>query len=226
MLLKKTILLINPYLNKIYDHPFQQGLRDGSLPIEIFKEFIIQDDLYLQALSNTLDIIANREDNFANKIKLEYLARYIHNVERNIHLKYGIPNKNNSKPYFFRQKLKKHQTCTTVAAYIEHLTYNAHYSNIAIAIASVAPCFYIYHHLGQIPCQLSANNIYKNWLNSYASITFKDATNKIIDLYQDYGAQHTDLQLLMQQTFLESTKHELKFLESLFCSNKNLFNLL
>lgn len=49
MSLMERILKINiPIWDKCVDTPFVRGMQDGTLPIEYFKEYIIQDNIYLK----------------------------------------------------------------------------------------------------------------------------------------------------------------------------------
>jgi thiaminase (transcriptional activator TenA) len=45
---------IEPIWHAIQEHPFLKGLVDGSLPEPVFRQYAVQDALYLQAYARSL----------------------------------------------------------------------------------------------------------------------------------------------------------------------------
>jgi hypothetical protein len=66
----------------IISHPFITGLTDGSLSLEVFKEYVIQDALYLSRFSRALALVGAKAPDDESALLLISAARDSLQVER------------------------------------------------------------------------------------------------------------------------------------------------
>src|SRR5215216_1527906 len=110
---EKMLFAIKPQLFRMYDHPFNRGLADGSLPRHVFNQFLRLDKKYLFALSQALAITGKRMPKTWDQQLFQELAEGTLQTQRKLHNKYLFP-----KSVFFQE-----QSTNSVALnrYIYHL---------------------------------------------------------------------------------------------------------
>jgi len=200
-------------LAKIYAHPFNQQLANGSLPGGLFKFYVEQDSLYLREFANSLTVLANRCSNPRYKQQFTQLSVDMVASELNWHRKYldsraGVG--------FFSPMFIPRKKIPIIAAYTQHLHYTTTTAPLEVAIASCIPCFWIYSELGkQMNSRCQQNNPYHSWISSYSSQRFSSSTQAIIQTLDELAP---NLQLPLQEqimsSFYQSAEFELRFFDA------------
>ncbi|OIZ98164.1 thiaminase II [Rickettsiella grylli] len=167
--LKKSVSALMP---KIYQHPFNQELIQGRLPLEKFIFYLSQDALYLVDFSKALTLTAARLSDQKHREQFIQLALDALHAERDLH----------------RHFLKKHAALTTrqqspfCFMYTNYLLRLASSGTLEEAVASLLPCFWIYQQVGQhASSQTVLNNPYQDWIDLYSSSTFNDSVEHMIN---------------------------------------------
>src|SRR3990167_1437186 len=179
------------YRARIYAHPFNQALYNGTLPIHSFYNFLEQDKPYLNQFSKSLLCLAKRVTHIQHRHMLMQLSHYILNTEAKMHDKYLLANN----PMTFFSRVKYNNTPNkVVTAYLWHIHRATEIESIPVAIASLIPCFYIYSSLGLYMQQqgVDPNNIYRHWIESYSNPSFLTATQSIITILNELTAHGID----------------------------------
>ena len=209
-------------LAKIYTHPFNQQLANGSLSGGLFKLYVEQDSLYLREFATSLTVIANRCSNPIYKQQFTQLSIDMVASELNWHRKHldsraGVG--------FFSPTVILPKKIPIIAAYTQHLHYTTTTAPLEVAIASCIPCFWIYSELGkQMNSRCQQNNPYYNWISSYSSQRFLSSTQAIVQTLEELAP---NLQLPLQEqiisSFYKSAEFELRFFDAALMNKPLLF---
>lgn len=203
-------------LQKIYNHPFNLQLFDGTLNALVFGQYLRDDYFYLHHFSSVLKTLSTRSNQFNPSLahNLSYLAKNIIAGEQEMQLKYeeylNIPNDYNPG--------------LAISSYVNFLTKNAEQAKLPAALSSVLPCFWIYCKLGSSPLkhnQLKFNP-YKKWIATYSGSEFIEATQQLANTIDYLGRQSSsELQRELSVAFSKAVQYELEFFDESFYHHTN-----
>lgn len=217
MSLERMLDAASKTLEKIYKHPFNTNLSDGSLSKERFHYFLQQDAHYLPAYASALVITAQRLSNESQSTLLMRFSSDTLTLEQALHkkflVKYQAPN------LFKPITIQPSDVCVK---YKNHLLTTAQTASVAEALASLLPCFWIYHELGK-QMEKSAKdeeNPYHDWIITYAADqTFTESVSAFIQIITDLAQSTSDnTQTSMISAFAQSVEFEHSFFEDAYSS--------
>ncbi|MDF1677358.1 MAG: hypothetical protein P1U32_01525 [Legionellaceae bacterium] len=196
--------------NQILHNRFNKALRNNTMPVRVFNQFIVQDKLYLGYYEQALRL--------AELCAPDVTARQLHRFrtdtiqyEKDLFAFYLVPEK---KPGFFQAPS---QPLPVVKAYGAHLLGQKTYAR---KIAALAPCFWLYASIGEhIDFSILAdNNSYRPWLDAYADPTFKTAAEEMVVLLADSFEEVADdaERAKLVHIFFQSLKYEAQFFEDTY----------
>ncbi|MBE9097857.1 TenA family protein [Vacuolonema iberomarrocanum] len=191
-------------------HPFVQALADGSLPVENFRFYQMQDARYLEAFTDACSIISARCVQPDDKLWFIDAAKLALVVERQLHTEYG------KQLGYDATDIAQLTLTPNNLAYQNHMLVTCHRGALLEAIAVLTPCPWLYTELGQrLQTQLgspSDDHPYVNWLRTYADDGFVAYTNTLL-AYLEAAAQESGEQTRQraQQAFLTSVRYEWMF---------------
>ncbi|WP_208454515.1 TenA family protein [Jannaschia marina] len=195
---------------KILDMPFNRALADGSLPVEVFQGYIVQDAHYLEGFARALALSASRGPEPETIAQLAGSASGAIFVERQLHGEYmalyGIS------PETFAATPPSRSCDHYVGSLIRH----AAVSPFAVAVCALLPCFWIYKVVGDhIHAEAAADHPYRAWIDTYAGEEFGEAVQKMLDLTDRLGAAaDAPTRAAMHRAFAQSSWHEWMFWQS------------
>lgn len=163
--------------NKSLNHPFVQGIVNGDLPLETFKNYILQDIYYLKHYGKVHAIAASQAEDFKITAMLADKARFTAEAELTVHKTHAdILN-------ISEEDIKKFKPAPTAYAYTSHLYRATMSGNLAHSIAAILPCYWLYADIGKVNENSKPDtDIYRNWIEMYASDWFQNSTNEMIQL--------------------------------------------
>ena len=173
-----------PTWSAIENHPFLMELHAGTLPMERFTYFILQDYVYLLDFAQVLCLGGAKSPDLAT---LELFCRHALGaveVERSFHASFG-------KTHGLSQReLDKVVKAPVTQAYIDHLQSVARGGTLGELVAAVLPCYWIYGEVGK---RLYRNRpkrpkVYSEWIETYASAAFWQPVREQIHLMDRLGA--------------------------------------
>jgi thiaminase/transcriptional activator TenA len=198
----------NAIWRAIHQHPFLRELHSGTLAMERFTYFILQDYLYLLDFAQVLCLGGAKS---AGMARLELFARHAMiaiEVERSFHGAFG-------KSLGFTQKqLDAAPKGPITEAYTRHLQSVARGGSLGELVAAILPCYWIYGEVGR---RLYKNRprkprIYREWIETYASENYWMPVREQIHLMDELGAGAKDSEKrLMRAHFLLSSRYEYLF---------------
>lgn len=210
MIINQMFEVIEPLLERIYLHPFNQQLASGVLAEEKFIDYLQQDSLYLADFSRALAITASRLELHSHVQQFLQFALDAINAERELH--------GNYLSLFSRGDASHEPQNLACFTYTNYLLKMACLAPVEEAVASLLPCFYIYHQVGmQMAKQASPDNPYYQWITPYSGDLFQTSVNKMISIVNTL-AQTTSqpLQTKMIAAFKKSSQLEWIFWSAAF----------
>jgi len=182
-----------------HQHPFVQGIGDGTLPAERFRHFLAQDRIFLGRYGRALAFAGARAPEGLSG-RLVDLAHRILEAEAGFLATYPDVDRAAMTP--------------TTRAYTDFLLASAATGSLGEAVAAVLPCSWGYSELGQALAArgLPAEERYARWIEFYASPEFA-ATGDWLRAAADElaGAGDEAERGRMREAFLWSSWHELAF---------------
>ena len=184
-------------------HPFLSELQDGTLPVEKFRYYILQDYLYLGAFGRAAAAALAQAPDTESALRL--LKRVTTPVERPLHGALfdalGVT----------EEEAEASLPSPTNLAYMNHIEVSMDMGGLACGVAALLPCPRIYHEVGKI-LEEPEHPIYKIWQSTYAEGLLEAsvaAWSEFVDeLAEDAGP---DTHALMEESYLTSSRYEYMF---------------
>lgn len=197
-----------PIYQEIEDHPFNQELKAGTLPVEKFKYYIFQDSLYLADFARALATAGTKAGNSQELLDFLEFAQNAILVERALHISYF-------KEYEISHDNVKMPGCF---AYTNYLLSASAFESYEVAVAALLPCFWIYKKVGDyIYLNQSKPNVYQNWIDAYAGEAFAVSVEKAITICDRIAenASH-EVRKKMQNAYITASRLEYVFWDSAY----------
>jgi thiaminase (transcriptional activator TenA) len=189
-------------------HAFLRELRAGTLPMNRFTYFVLQDYVYLLDFAQVLCQAGAKSPDLET---LELFARHALaavEVERTFHASFG------KSLGLSRKQLDAVRKGPATQAYIAHLQRVARGGSLGEIVAAVLPCYWIYGEVGR---RLYRNRprrpkIYREWIETYASEAYWRLVREQIHLMDRVAAAaNSSERKLMISHFLLSSRYEYLF---------------
>ena len=199
----------DPVWEQCLHHPFVTGIGDGTLDVEKFRHFMLQDYLYLfdYARVFALGVVKARDPELMRTFSQNVDA--ILNGEMNIH-----------RAYMKRLGITEEQV-SAVKPSLDNLSYT-HYM-MAVAdmggpmeiVASILACSWSYAEIGQTLAQIPGaadHPFYGEWIQGYASEDYTATNQALIELMDELAAGATEDQIAhLTDIFVNCSRYELGF---------------
>ncbi len=197
-----------PIWRRIFDHPFLREIKDGTLPEETFRYYLIQDYLYLEGFGRTVALaLAKAPD---SQTFQDLAHRVMTPVERPLHHQ-----------LFAAADLTIDDAENGVrspanTAYVDHMLQTASLHGLGPTAAALLPCPWTYHLLKEEVGQ-SEHPLYGQWTRFYVEGLLAgsvEAWRGFVDQIAE-GASGAELEA-MRQAFLTSSRYEFMFWEAAY----------
>lgn len=198
---------IAPIYQATLDHPFMAGLIDGTLPEDVFRQYAVQDAIYLQAYARSLSLASARapKDEWCEMFAEH--ARGILVDERSLH------------ETFFGgwgmtpEDVYSTEPLPTTAAYNAYLLSIAGNRPFEEIVGVVLPCYWIYYEVGkELGRKGSSNPLYQQWIATYEDEAFGDVVRSVIDVLDDVSdGLPEDRLTLIERHFVMTSRYEYMF---------------
>ena len=193
----------------ILEHPFITGIGDGSLPVDRFKYYVIQDYVYLIDYSRALAIASARAIDLQDMSWFAGLLDETLNQEMALHRSYcqefGIN----------LQELESVEPASTTKSYTNFLLKTAYQGSFGELVASLLPCQWGYWEIGDhllkrgLP---TSAPLYAQWIKMYTSEEFTELAHQIREMADRIGGgAGLAEQAAMRQAYTDSVRLEHRF---------------
>lgn len=190
-------------------HPFVTGIGDGTLDMEKFRYFMLQDYLYLfdYARVFALGVVKARDPELMRVFAANVDA--ILGGEMKIH-----------RAYMKRLDITEEQVFSVKPA-LANLSYTNYMLSVAYAgtpmeiVASILACSWSYAEIGQALAAIpgaAEHPFYGEWIRGYASEEYTATNQALIELMDTLAADATEAQLAyLTDVFVNCSRYELGF---------------
>lgn len=201
----------DPILKAQFEHPFVKGLADGTLPMNKFRFYMIQDSLYIVDYARAMAWVAPLMPNVKDILAMLDAAKASFQIEAMLKVQYfqqfGIT----------MEDALKTEPAPICKAYIDHLFRYTRTGTLAEGMAAILPCGWIYVEIGHhftAEKTIPDDHPYKSWLMTYAAPEFRDLVNWWFQVLDDAVAGYPESELKrIEDIFLKSCRYEWMFWE-------------
>ncbi|GAB1805164.1 thiaminase II [Priestia megaterium] len=199
---------LQPIWRQNHNHPFVQGMGDGTLEKEKFRFYMIQDYLYLIDYAKLFAIGAMKATDLQTMGKFAALLDSTLNEEMSLHREYA------KKFEISEKELEKAQPSPTTLAYTHYMLHVGQSGTLAELVAALLPCMWSYWEIGkELSEKPGANNeFYREWIEMYSSEEFGELATWCINLFDSLTEEKSEAELeKLEEIFLNTTRFEYMF---------------
>lgn len=192
------------------EHPFIKELGEGTLPKEKFKNYLVQDYLYLKEFGKVFAMCLIKSETIE---EMNFFSRAISasiEYETAVHVSYmnklGVPPK-------IAEKCKYEITTDNYTSYMQAIALKG---NLREIIMSTMPCNWSYNYIGHYLLDnykdMLEGNYYREWIDMYSEGQFDENLREWLDyvnyLCRDISNEEREK---LKEIFIKSSLHELEF---------------
>ncbi len=191
---------------RILEHPFVVELFSGTLPLEKFRFYVLQDYNFLLAMMRVFSLLA------AKSVEHAGLFAELARVEATVELEN------------YRRLLRRLGLSLEDAARVEPAPTNVGYTSFLLAtcsledaatcLASILPCFASYMEIAErYRDRISSNpvDVYREWASAYISDEYVRLVNELIRVFEELAVrEHVGK---YRRVFLTASRYEYAFWE-------------
>ncbi len=194
----------------IIRHPFLTEMRDGTLPEEKFRYYIIQDYQYLKVFSKVLSILSAKADEERHS---SIFADHVNHVKRN---------EEKLHEYYFSMWGKAlAEPSPTNVMYTSYLSTVAYSRPFHEGVAAVLPCYWIYLRVGE-QLTSSSNPLYDKWIKNYSGKDYEAGVKEVLQIVSDLKTNEDEERNMIRQ-FRIGSVFEYMFWDSAYKMEKFAF---
>lgn len=207
-----------PYWEGSFNHSFIVQLQEGTLPIESFRYYLIQDAYYLRHFSALYKRVAEITSNPILQMQMLDNANDLAKGELAI------------RANFFEElaitdtELQATGVAPTAYHYVSHMYRQLVENNDVVAAASLLPCSWLYFEIGQRLRQSNMTSpvaIYQAWIETYGGDEAGEAIERECALLNRlYAESSQEEQESMISAFVISARMEFNFWEMAYSFEK------
>ncbi|MCP8968127.1 thiaminase II [Ectobacillus ponti] len=200
---------VQPIWEQSHQHPFVTGIGDGTLPLDRFQFYIVQDYLYL------LDYAKVYALGVVKATDLQVMARFakqidgILNGEMSIHRHYA------ARLGITEEEIEGAKPAAMNLAYTNYMLSVAQNGTLAELVASLLPCMWSYWEIGKRLNDLQGaakHPFYGEWIRGYSSEEYADLCRWVIELFDDLTEGKSSRELnRLEEIFLNTSRFEYLF---------------
>jgi thiaminase/transcriptional activator TenA len=200
---------VEPIWRKNHTHPFIVEMGEGTLDVEKFRFYMIQDYLYLIDYSKLFALGAVKADDLQTMGKFAMLLDSTLNVEMSLHRTYA------AQFGITETELETAPPSPITLAYTHYMLHTAQNGSLAELVAALLPCMWGYWEIGKELSRIpgaSAHTFYGEWIRMYSSEEFGDLARWCIDLLDRLAEGKPEAELVkLEEIFLNTTRYEYMF---------------
>jgi thiaminase/transcriptional activator TenA len=198
-----------PIWNAIMDHPFLVEMSKGSLPLEKFRFYIIQDYAYLVDFVRLLGIILDKVDD------IDIIRALVERLDVNIRIELDALEEFGERMGISITELRKREMAPTNMGYTRHLFHIAHSRTALETVVAMLPCIWSYGEIAKRIGNeegLQGHSLYNEWCKTYTSQEYWG----LVEWYRDFVDSQAEeagpsMKNRMLDYFITSSRYEYMF---------------
>ena len=189
--------------HRIFIHPFIAELQAGTLPLDKFRYYIVQDFHYLDGFGRAVAIALSKAPD-AETVRL-LTQRVSAPLERPLHIEtFGLLGIDEAMAAAVSPS-------PTNQAYIDHMVATASTGGVGEAAAALLPCPWTYHEIGS-RLSLPDHPVFSAWARPYRTGLLEESTTAWRALVDRFGSDGgTYVRDSMRRAFIMSSRYEYMF---------------
>ena len=193
-----------PAYDATLQHPYLQGLADGSLPKASFQFYLIEDAKYLRAFSQALIVLAKKAPRRTWAATLRKHATEAIDAETELHRSLLASS---------GAAIGQGMAAPTNYAYTNHFRMTVERGSFAEGLAAMLPFYWIYWEVGkELVKRGSKDKDYQRWIDQYASAAYGATVTQVLDMMNAEAASLTAQQRRRAiELFAISARYEYMF---------------
>ncbi|MDZ7959839.1 MAG: TenA family protein [Aulosira sp. DedQUE10] len=161
------------------EHPFVQGIANGTLEEEKFAYYVGQDAFFLEAFARAYSIAAAKAPDWLGFTTFHSLADGVLQ-ELRLHEGYAAE---------WGVNLHSVQPGAATRRYTDFLLATAWGGDVGLTAAAMSPCMRLYAFLGeQLANDGIPDHLYANWIRTYSSQDFQPLAQQLESLVDNYAS--------------------------------------
>ncbi|KAK4186626.1 putative hydroxymethylpyrimidine/phosphomethylpyrimidine kinase 2 [Podospora australis] len=202
---------VAPVWKRYIYHPFVMAMGDGTLPLESFKGYLIQDYLYLVHFARATALGAYKSKTIEDIAASGSIVTHIFK-EMQLHINYcrgfGITKED-------MENCEEKEACTAYTRYVLDIGNSEDWFALQV---SMAPCLLGYgaiaRHLFSDPKSQKEGNVYWTWIKNYVEEDYLTAIKTGSELLERYAVLQSPARIdELAKIFIHATKMEIAFWE-------------
>jgi thiaminase/transcriptional activator TenA len=192
------------------EHPFVQGLGNGSLEVERFKRWVLQDYLYLKEFARIFAWAVAKAD------RLESMGWYAKVLDLTLNSEMSLHRAYAERFGISESELEATPIWPTTRAYTDFLVRTSADGDMADLLAALLPCAWGYVYIGQCLAQAERpeDQRYADWIAQYASDEFAQAAEWLkAELNRVAAGTGAEKRERLTDLFVVSSRYEWQFWE-------------
>lgn len=192
-------------------HPFVRGIGDGTLAVERFAFWVLQDYLFLIDYCRLFALAAARAPDLATMERFGDLLRATLGTEMELHRAYAARFGIDS------AALEREEMAPTTRGYVDFLLRTAALDDYLVLVAALTPCMWGFSEIGQRLARgpRPADSRYAAWIDMYADPGFAELAAWCRGLLDRLAAgAGPERRRAAQRAFVTSSRYELEFWEA------------
>ena len=191
------------------NHPFVQGIGHGTLDIDKFRFYTVQDYLYLLDYAKVFAMGIIKSTNEETMREFSNMVNDILNNEMSIHNGYM------KKLNITKEELKNSKPSLSNTSYTSYMLSKATTGSLAEIAVTVLSCGWSYQIIGERLSKIpgsTEHEFYGDWIKGYTSKSYKDTVIWNINLLDQITENCLKEQLeILKEIFIITSKYEYMF---------------
>ncbi|WP_025025547.1 thiaminase II [Caldalkalibacillus mannanilyticus] len=190
-----------------FDHPFVTGIADGSLPLDCFRYYVMQDSYYLAQFARIQALGAAKALDLYTTHRLAAHAQGTYEAELSLHENFS------NRLGITEEEKQQFEVAPTAYAYTSHLYRAAYSGHLGDIIAALLPCYWLYYEIGErLQGSTPDEPIYQEWIAAYGGDWFRELVEEQINRLDEIASQVTEAdRARMEEHFVISSQYEYLF---------------
>ncbi|MGM0844972.1 MAG: thiaminase II [Bacillota bacterium] len=191
-----------------FSHPFVKGIADGSLPLDVFRFYVMQDAYYLSHFAKVQAIGAVKAKD------LETTRSFAHHAEQTCAAEMALHESFMELLEITEEDRAAFEPSPSAYAYTSHM-YRAAQGDLSDLLAAILPCYWLYHEIGELLKDKKPGHIiYERWIETYGSEWFgelvEEQKNRMDSLAENLPVERRKE---LKDHFFKSSYYEWNFWE-------------
>ncbi|UTR09864.1 thiaminase II [Evansella sp. LMS18] len=197
----------DPVWQASFDHPFVKGIGEGTLPLDNFRYYVMQDAYYLSHFARVQALGGAKANDLETTNRMAVHAQGTYGAEMELHKKFSALLK------ITDEEQENFKPSPTAYAYTSHLYRAAYNGDLGETIAALLPCYWLYYEIGEkLKGSSPGEPIYQEWIAAYGGDWFKELVEEQITRLDHLAEAASETgRKKMEENFLISSEYEFSF---------------